>query len=179
MRQGICKLTGQSFFITPKEEGFYERVGLPVPDISPIERFRHLMAFRNDRRLYYRRCDSTGKQLISMYSNESPQKVVDKDYWWSDEYDPKKFAKDIDWNRSFFDQFYELMISVPHPNLITLNSENCEYTNYNGWNRNCYLCFAGNTLSDSLYCYNVENSNNCVDCLNLFESEFCYECVQS
>jgi hypothetical protein len=162
-----------------KDIDFYNKIGVSAPKLPYVERVRRRLAFRNDKNLYHRLCDVSKKQLISMYSNDSPQKIVEKDIWWSDSFEALDYGQDFDFSRPFFEQFYELMISVPHPNLITLNSENCEYTNYNGWNKNCYLCFAGNSLKDSAYCYNVENSMDCYDCMNLFQSELCYECVQS
>ena len=177
--QRTCQITGQQFETTEQELAFLQKMNLPVPNICYQERLRKRLAFRNDRKLFHRTCDQSGKQLISMYPADSPQTVIDKEIWWSESYDATSYGRDFDFSRPFFDQFYELMIAVPHPNLITLNSTNSEFTNYNGWNNNCYLCFAGNTLEDSCYCYNVENSKDCYDCLNLFESELCYQCVES
>jgi hypothetical protein len=81
--------------------------------------------------------------------------------------------------RPFFEQFDELNKKVPTPNIAVTQNENSDYSNYNLANKNCYLCFAGNYLEDSLYCYNVQESKNCYDSLFLHNCELCYECIQS
>ena len=113
-----------------------------------------------------------------MFHPDGPTTVYDKDTWWSDQWNALSYGRDFDFSRSFFEQFAELTRVVPHPSLNVLQNENSEYVNYAAWNKNCYLCFAGNNLQDSLYCYNAENSRSCIDCLDLLDSESCYECVQ-
>lgn len=152
---------------------------MPPPSLCYEERLRRRLSWRNEMNLFHQSCSATGKNIITMFPPESDMKVVDKDYWWSDKWDPLNYGQDYDFNRSFFDQFNELNHRVPTPNIAVESDENSQYTNYNMANKNCYLCFTGNFLEDSLYCYNVQESRNCYDCLFLHNCELCYECVQS
>lgn len=150
---------------------------LPKPTLCFGCRLQRRMLWRNDRNLYERKCDKSGQTLISMFHPEAEAVVWHKDLWWADDWEAKDYGQEYDFNRSFFDQYKELLARVPMPNVMTLNSENSLYTNYNCYNKNCYLCFAGNYLEDSLYCYNAGHSKDCVDCLFVLNCELCYECV--
>lgn len=183
-----CKQCNTGFEVTDPDRTFYDQVSpvfdnkkytIPEPTLCPDCRQQRRMIWRNDRNLYERKCDSTDKKLISLYSPNSEITVYDKEIWWSDQFDAKKYGRDFDFDKPFFEQFHELMLNVPMPHIMTVDTENSLYTNYNAGNKNCYLCFAGNYLEDSLYCYNAEKSKDCVDCLFVFENECCYECIQS
>ncbi len=183
-----CNQCQSSFEVTEEDRRFYEKISpviggqtflIPEPTLCSDCRLQRRLAFRNDHHLYERRCDQSGKRLISMYPQEAPVTVYDKDIWWSDEWDPKDYGREFDFNRSFFEQYGELISEVPHAHTVILDAENSLYTNYNGFVRNCYLCFAGNHLQDSLYCYNAQNSKDCVDCLFVYDSELAYESVHS
>ena len=134
------------------------------------------MAWRNDQKLYRRKCDQTGKDLISMFRPDSKVPVVDKDFWYSDEWEASKYGRDFDFNRPFFEQFNELLQEVPMPHIMISKDENSIYTNYTYCNKNCYLCFAGNFLEDSMYCYNAQNSRDCELCYECVHSSKCYNC---
>lgn len=173
-----CKITNKPFLITDEDFAFYAKIGVPAPTLCYDERLRRRLSWRNDRNLFYRTCSITDKKIITMHPPESPMNVVDKDYWWSDKWEPSDFGQEYDFNRPFFEQFNELNKRVPTPNIAVASSENSDYTNYNFANKNCYMCFTGNFLQDSMYCYNAQESNNCYDCLFLHNCELCYECVQ-
>lgn len=183
----ICRITGVPFAVLLEDQIFYEKVSplfrgkkyqIPLPTLCPNERQRRRMAWRNDRNLFHRECDISGKELITMFHPSYPGKVIDRDIWWGDSWDALEYGRKFDFTKSFFPQFHELFLSVPLPHIITVDSENARYTNYNAWNKNCYLCFGGNNLQDSLYCYMVNDSRNCIDCLFTYDSELCSECVQ-
>lgn len=181
-----CKNCSKTFEISDSDLEFIKKVSpviagkkyeLPSPTLCPDCRFQRRAAWRNDRNLFERTCDISGQRLISMYDPDAPVKVIHKDLWWGDSWDPLDYGRDYDFNKPFFQQFQELDSVVPHANVILLNSENSLYTNYNMQNKNCYLCFGGNFLQDSLYCYFAEESRDCVDCFFVCNAELCYECV--
>ena len=97
--------------------------------------------WRNDQNLYQRTCDFSGKQLITMFSPEKNVKVIDRDIWWSDKFDGREYGRDFDFSKPFFEQFEKLIQEVPYAHIATFDNENSLYTNYSGWNKNCYLCF--------------------------------------
>jgi len=110
---------------------------------------------------------------------------------------------DFDFSRSFFEQFQELVLEVPRVAIHNMQSDNSEYTNYSGFNKNCYLlgnagwnedCFYSERIikcQDSMDCFNIEectraymsiNSKNCYNINyceysnNLTDCSFCYDC---
>lgn len=155
-----------------------EQLGVPKSELTNEERLKRRFSWRNDHTLFHRNCDKSQKKLLCGFHPASPVTIYDKEIWWSDTWNPLEYGREFDFNRPFFDQFAELYKVAPQPNLITVNAENSDYSNYNYANKNCYLCFTGNYLEDSLYCYNAENSANCYDCLFVWNCELCYECTQ-
>lgn len=114
-----------------------------------------------------------------MYRPDTPYKVYDQDVWWSDSWNPLDYGKDFDFSRSFFEQYGELLTSVPLPSIINSNSVNSEYTNYTANNKNCYLIFSnsygGN--EDCFYGTGLSKSSDCADVIHLIDSQDCYEVV--
>ena len=86
---------------------------IPPPTLCPDCRQQRRLAFRNERRLYKRKCDATGKDIVSIYSPDKPYRVYHQDYWWSDAWDPMKYGRGFDFERSAMEQFGELMREVP------------------------------------------------------------------
>jgi len=110
-----CKHCGASFDITDKDMEFYEKVSpvftnfnpgvsfltpglkllesgkikylIPSPTLCPDCRQQRRLTFRNERKLYKRKCDFSGKDIISIYSPDKPYKVYEMDFWLSDKWD--------------------------------------------------------------------------------------------
>ena len=107
-----CQNCKQSFTIEPADFDFYRKINVQPPTFCPECRNQRRMAWRNERTLYKRKCDAPGhtEEIISMYALDSPCVVYDRDYWWSDKWDPLQWGRDYDFTRTFFDQFNGLMI---------------------------------------------------------------------
>ena len=69
------------------------KVKIPTPTLCPEERQRRRLLFRNERKLYRRKCDATGKSIISIYSPDKPYKVYDQKVWNSDARDAMKYGQ--------------------------------------------------------------------------------------
>lgn len=177
--QKVCKICGESFLIAEQDIEFYKKINVPSPTLCPDDRLKRRMRWRNDNNLYHRKCDATGKNIISMFKPNTGLKVYSKDFWWSDSWDALEYGKPFDFTRPFFAQFQELNQAVPQLNLIVLNDYNSDYTNYTSGNKNCYLCFAGNNSMDCFYSYNAEKSRDCADCYFVYDSELCFELIHS
>jgi hypothetical protein len=145
-----CKVSGQPFPIYQSDLEFYDKISptfngvkyqIPTPTLCPEERERRRLAFRNERNLYRRTCDFSGKPIISIYSPDKPFKVYDQKIWRGDERNPLDYGKDYDFSKTFTENFKELMNAVPLPTLVNLNAENSEYCNWSFGNRNCYFVF--------------------------------------
>lgn len=133
-----------------------------------------LLSFRNQNRLYKRKCSKTGQDIISMFSPEVPFPVYEKSLWFSDEWNPKEYAQKIDFETPFFEQWSQLNNSVPRPGNSRLHDVNSNYSNNCGYIKDCYLCFNGLYNENCLYCQIWDYSKNCIDCECVFECENCY-----
>ncbi len=180
-----CAVSGKKFVIDQQDQEFYKRVApvingvaydLPLPILCPEERRRRRFTHRNERHLYHRKCDLSGKSVISNYSPDGGMVVYDNDEWWSDKWDPKSYGMEFDFQRPFFEQFQELSRKVPQLALSVWNSENSNYCNYVGHVKNSYLIF-GSVYSENCYYGSPYYSVDCVDTLVVRECEYCYECV--
>lgn len=156
---------------------YYKKLGVPEPTLSPPERTRRRMAMRNERNLYRRKSDFSGEQIVSMYHPDAPFPVYKKEEWLSDKWDAMKYGREINFGRSFFEQFHELQKVVPRAALaLFANTENADFCNYVGDAKNCYLCFGSIFIEDCMY-GNPYYSKNCLDCFLVRKSELCYECI--
>jgi hypothetical protein len=122
-----CPHCSEEFPITDKDLEFYEKASpvfsgkkylIPTPKLCPECRHQRRLSFRNERKLYRRTCDATGKNIISIYSPDKPYKVFDQDFWWSDGWNPKDYGRDFDFSKSFLEQFRSLMLEVPRIALL-------------------------------------------------------------
>ncbi len=196
-----CKHCGKGFTVFPEDIKFYESISptfnneqftIPAPTLCPECRRQRRMSFRNERSLYKRKCDLTGREIISVYSNDKPFKVFQHKEWESDAWDPMDYGREYDPTRSFFEQFSELQKLVPKKALhIPDNMINCDFCNYGGNSKDCYLCFAPWESQNCLYSrvafasqLDVDGEANlmcsytyqCISCVNCYESFYCQFC---
>ena len=172
-----CKITGKEFVVTEWEQAFLKKMEAPLPTLCVDERHRKRLAHRNERSIYKDKCDLTGKAIVSLYSPDKPYVVYAQDVWYGDKWDARDYGRDFDFNRPFFEQFYELQQTVPHMALVNLRGENSEYCNITNSNKNCYLVFGGDYCEDCLYSV---FSMYCKDSSDLYwvnDSELCYDCI--
>lgn len=172
-----CTSCQTNFDQTPEDLAFYTKIGVPVPSLCPACRMQRRLAHRNERTLYRRSCDLCSKEMVAIYPNGTPWPVYCAPCWWSDTWDAKSFGQAYDPNRPFFDQFKELQAKVPRIGLLSINSENSEYTNNSADNKNCYLMFASEQCEDCSYGRLIQHCRDVMDCAWVYDSEQCYECV--
>ncbi|MDH5596542.1 MAG: hypothetical protein OEY44_00435 [Candidatus Peregrinibacteria bacterium] len=174
-----CTQCQLSFEVTDKDRQFYSRMDVPEPTLCPNCRQRRRLMYCNQINLYKRKCDGTGNDIISAYHPDSDRKVYSQTYWYGDEWDDLEYGREFDFNRPFFEQWYELYKKVPRPALyggFSFN-ENSDYVNYAGYLKNCYMIFDSDFDWDCYYSLGLNNSKNSVDMLRSKECEFCYECI--
>jgi hypothetical protein len=175
--QQTCHQCQSAFEITEGDRVLLERLQVPEPRMCApcCERLR--FSFRNERSLYKRKCDLTGRDIVSIYAPDTPYKVYHREEWFSDKYDPLEYGREIDFGRPFFDQFQELSLTVPYEHMVIMNSVNCDYCNFVINSKNCYMSMRVDA-EDVSYGYLVfGKSKDCVDCHTLNACELCYECV--
>lgn len=186
--------------MTDADLAFYEKVGPNIggksyafdpPIHCPTCRAKRRLTWRNERSLYPRTCDLTGKPIVSVYAPDKLYKVYDREAWWGDGWDATDYARDFDFSRSFFDQFAELLRMVPKAAVINIAVENSTYCNFQNDSRSCYLCFGSGYMEDCQYCdwtYTAKNTFDCsfctqceldymnVDCRDTYHTQFCTDC---
>jgi hypothetical protein len=69
-----CTKTGKPFKIMPQELAFYLKNKIPVPTVHSEERFKEILAQRNPRQLYHRKCMNEGPSSADL-SAEASAKV--------------------------------------------------------------------------------------------------------
>jgi len=87
------------------------------------------------------------------------------------------YGRDLDFSRSFFEQFEKLYNNVPRNNSDRDNCENCDYGNFLTNNKNCYMTFNGSNNEDCFYSNNITFSKDIYDCSYVQNSEQCYNSV--
>lgn len=192
-----CQHCKKDFSIEEDDFSFYEKIGVPPPTWCPECRNIQRFATRNVKYLYKRPCDKCGKVVITRISKSNPAKMYCNECWWSDEWDPIDFGRDYDFSKSFFEQFYALVMRVPHVAILNTNMVRSEYCNMESDDKDCYLTFGGHYNEDCMfseYCIHGKQtldsywafSNEKVyetiiteKCFRTFYSEQCYECMDT
>lgn len=177
--QKNCKTCKKDFEIRDEDLVFYEQIKVSLPNHCPDCRTIRRLAFRNERTLYKRPCDLCKKDGVSLYPAGTAFPVYCHRCWWSDEWDPLAFGMDWNQDKSFLDQFSELKNKIPRIGLLVIDSINSDYTNNAEDNKNCYLLFAAGNNEDCMYGRLIQRCKNSIDCDFLYDSELCYECVDT
>ncbi len=188
MENKTCKQCSADFVVVDEDLEFYKKMSptfngkvydLPAPDFCPDCRDSRRLSFRNERSLYNRKCDKTGKQIVSIYSpDKTDYKVFEIAEWYKDDWDAMEYGRDFDFNKPFFEQFDQLMKDVPRLSLFNTNTENCEYANFVEGVKNCYMTMVTYYgTENSHFCYRTYRSKDNLDINFAEELQKCYECV--
>lgn len=179
-----CRISGKDFVITDQEIALldklspiigWEKFSLPLPTLCPEERMRRRAQFKNYFSLFKRKCDITGKDVISMHPIDSPYTVYNQEYWWSDSWNPLDLGKEYVPNLSVFEQIHQTYLRTPVMTLDNayLQLENSEYINGNGASKDCYLISMGADNEKCLYGWNIFKSRNIIHSNHITECENC------
>ena len=131
--------------------------------------------FQNLRKLFRRKDDASGKEIFSGIPPQALLKTYERDYWWSDKWDPMDHGKNYDFSRPFFEQIRELMNVVPFPSRDFFNLVNSDYCNSCADLKNCYLCFDSDDIENSAYIMGGEVAKECFDLFSVRHGELCYD----
>lgn len=105
--------------------------------------------------------------------------VYERDYWWSDAWDPLSFGQEYDFSKPFFQQFNEFIKHIPMPSVFNQRTVNCDYTNHIGEMKDCYLTSAGWNGENNLYCSRINRSKDIIDAYAIGDCSFCYDITSS
>ncbi len=184
-----CKQCTSSFDITDRDIAFYDKMSpsfgwkkydIPKPNLCPSCRNQRRLSWRNERNLYKRKCDATWEDIISIYSPDKPFTVYNQTFRWSDQWDAMDYHLDIDFEKSFLQQFKELVRMVPKRAVVKwTGSQNCDYVNFVWGSKDCYLIFDASNNEKCHYSNTMSDCQSCNDCTVIRNSEGCYEAVES
>ncbi|MEK7569469.1 MAG: hypothetical protein AAB500_01085 [Patescibacteria group bacterium] len=174
-----CQNCHQNFTIEPDDFGFYEKIKVPPPTFCPDCRLLRRFMHTSETVLYKRKCDFSGKEIFSMYSENTIFPVYETDIWYSDAWDPYEYGMDFDENRPFLEQFLELQNKIPRMSIVRQGKAvNSPYAHRVTDPKNSYMVFRSSYPEDSMYLYNGKmHIKDCCDGSWLYECELCYECV--
>lgn len=172
----VCQNCQKDFIIEPDDFSFYEKMQVPPPTFCPLCRAQRRMAWRNENSLFKRKSDFSGKDIFSGFHPDSPVKVYEKDIWLSDKWDAIDYGVDYNFSKTFFEQFRDLLYTVPLKNLNVVNGVDSDYCNNFTDPKNCYLSFNGKSGEDCMYSNGVSYLKDCVDISHCGKSEKCYDC---
>ena len=179
----ICQNCKNDFAIEPDDFSFYEKIKVPAPTFCPECRAQRRMIWRNEHNLFKKKDLQSGEFIFSAYNDDSLVKIYTNEYWWSDKWNPMDYGKEYDFSKSFFEQWRELLYSVPLPARVNLRDVNSPYSNNVSDLKNCYLCFNGIGGEDCSYGIHFNKMRNCVnfstcstseECCNVFNITDCY-----
>ena len=173
-----CQNCKEDFTIESDDFSFYEKIKVPAPTFCPHCRFVRRMIWRNERSLYKRKCDMCSKNIIVMYDDKVSFPVYCSECYISDNWGVEIYAKDYDFNKTFFEQWKELFNKVPRQSLWQENYINSEYSNYIADVKNVYLGFSILRGSEDVYySSNINNSKQMIDSYNVNDSELVNESI--
>lgn len=173
----VCQNCKSSFTIEPEDFSFYEKMKVPPPTWCPECRMIRRFLFRNEKILFRRKESLSGKDIFSTFPPEVGFDVYERDYWWSDNWDPLDYGREYDFSRPFFEQLKDLHQKVPHKARNYANVVNSDYSANFGNAKNCYLCFNLDFAEDSAYLVGAYHSKNCFDVTASFEGELNYDSI--
>lgn len=134
-----------------------------------------IMAWYPNKRLYLRPSSKSGKDIISVYGPKAPCPVYSHSEWYAD--DRVSPSLEVDYTKSFFQQFTELQKIAPVVSLLSNKQENAEYCHDVDRLKNCYLVFDAINCEDVYYSVRIYHSRSCIDCYWVMNSELLYDCV--
>lgn len=177
-----CGQCGSVFNIFREDIDFYKKMKVPPPILCPDCRTQRRLGYRIVQLpiFHKRKCDAPehSDTLISFYSKNNKVKVYDDDYYLSDSWDALEFGRDYDYDKSFFEQFNELALAVPHQSLFKdPQSVNCDYVVSGVAAKNCYYVAIPYESENIYYGFLPVHSRDCIDISDADYSEQCYGSV--
>jgi len=179
-----CQTCQIQFDITPAENKLRDKMAatMSIKELAPQPlchacRNKQKMILRNELYLYSRKCDFTGKNIISVYDQNQKFPVYANEIWYGDQWDPLDYKQNYDFTQHFFQQFESLFNKTPRAALRVMKSENCQYTNFTYDCQNCYLATCSYYSQNLIYCYWSLRAENNIDCTYIIQSQHCLNCM--
>ena len=165
--------------MTKLEQTLREKFGFSESsESSPKEIFQELGAFWQHWNLHKRKCDNTGESIISVFGDQCPYPVWQKDVWMEKADPPSCHPELSSGSKPIFEQLWALWQRSPIPHNFQSKNENCEYTDDWYQSKNCYMCHSGQNNEDCRYCYGCDGLNDVYWSVFSFDSELCADLIK-
>lgn len=116
-----------------------------------------------------------------MYAENNAKQVLCPKCFYSDTWNPETYEAVYDPRKSFFDQYFALVKSIPRLGVINddgIGSVNCLYNNDIGFSKNCTMCFVSWKMENCMNSFYLCMGKDLFDCHGVIDMcEFTYESV--
>ncbi|MFA6325092.1 MAG: hypothetical protein WCX46_02590 [Candidatus Paceibacterota bacterium] len=174
-----CQKCKKNFVIEQEDFNFYKKIKVPPPTFCPDCRLINRLINLSELTLYKDECDKCGEKIVSLFSPETKYPVYCNTCWWGDSWDAVDYGIDYDFNKSFFEQYYDLRKIVPCQATNIRNSIDCKYCNGIIRCKNCTYITSG---MQSINCYYSQTPlfvKDSMDCNFAINADHSYEVVNS
>ncbi|MFH1253723.1 MAG: hypothetical protein V1664_05365 [Candidatus Uhrbacteria bacterium] len=108
-----CVLTGEKWNMDEEEISWYKKFNVPPSKYSPFSRMRIMHGYFIMYNIFYNRHAETGWLMLTTIPPASDFRVLEDKEWHKRDFSDKGLV--LDFKRSFFDQLFDLTLSVPLP----------------------------------------------------------------
>src|SRR3989339_145511 len=106
-----CALTGEKWFVTDEEIGWYKKFNVPPSIRTPLTRMRILSGFMNGFQWWWQKHPETDKPVLSYVHPSSGLKVLPDQEWLTKDFSSE--SADYNTAEPFFGQFRKLQEKIP------------------------------------------------------------------
>lgn len=175
-----CLECQKEFDVSAEDKAILDKLELPLPALCGTHALQRRLAYRNERYLYRRNCELCNASVLAQFPVESYAHVYCRDCWYSDKWDPTSYGKEYDPSRSFFEQYRELLQTVPFYHAFWLGQrENCDYANFALGGKDVYMAYSTVESEGVMYSKNTDYSRDILDSAQTVKSELLYDCVDT
>jgi len=171
----ICQNCKGEFKIEEDDFLFYEKIKVPSPTFCVNCRNQRRLTFRNTHSLYKRKDSFSGKDIISIYSQDKDLVVIDQKIWWGDSWDPFDYGKDYDFSVPFFEQWKNFRNKFPLQSMSNSKAINSDYCNVAEESFDSYLASASWMIERVLYSDGISSVKDSMDLHVVHRTEFSYD----
>jgi len=190
----VCVLTGEKWLMTDEEIGWYKKFNVPPSKYSPLTRMclvnSNFVLFD----VWYNYHPETGKPIVSVVHPASGVKVLPDNEWFQKDF--SEYGREVELKRAFFEQFYDLVRTVPVPAyynyvapensiaFISLGDQDSYFVIACKSKRTFYgsNAFDVEDTAEVMFSKNVQNSYNVIRSEKIYNCLFvreAYECTDS
>src|SRR3989338_6050510 len=109
----ICQNCKKDFYFKKEEIVLFDKLKVSAPNFCHECRLKKKLTWRNERTLYKRNCTLCYKTVISVFSTDKPFPVYCYSCYHGTGWNPLFFGQDVDFSRSFLEQWRELQLKMP------------------------------------------------------------------